>query len=67
MQRGGGGSRPPPAGVHRRYIPKRGSVLKGIVRRMLGLFVFFLPQDGGGGGRVSQAPPPEDGGGELGK
>lgn len=71
----GGGKKPPPRGVHPRYVPKRGSVLKGIVRRMLGLFVFLLPQQGGGGaangsgggGRVRPAAPPVDDGGEQGK
>ncbi|BAF09970.1 Os02g0736700 [Oryza sativa Japonica Group] len=71
----GGGKKPPPPGVHPRYVPKRGSVLKGIVRRMLGLFVFLLPQQGGGGaangsgggGRVRPAAPPVDDGGEQGK
>uniref|UniRef100_J3LGV8 Uncharacterized protein n=1 Tax=Oryza brachyantha TaxID=4533 RepID=J3LGV8_ORYBR len=53
---------PPRPGVHPRYIPKRGSVLKGIVRRMLGLFVFFLPQGGGGGGAAVN-----DGGGGGGR
>ncbi|KAG8072310.1 hypothetical protein GUJ93_ZPchr0006g42687 [Zizania palustris] len=71
---GGGGSRqkpPPPPGVHPRYVPKRGEVLKKIVRGIPGLFVFAPPLGGGGavndgGVRVSPAPPPGGDGAEQG-
>ncbi|TVU28437.1 hypothetical protein EJB05_19954, partial [Eragrostis curvula] len=49
---------PPPAGVHQRYVPKRGAVLKRIVRGMLHCFLLISPPivSSGSGRRVSPAP-----------
>lgn len=63
---GGNGQKPPPPRVHPRYIPKRGGVLKGIVRGIHRLFV-FLPPSGpvsAVGGRVRPAPPSPGPGGD---
>ncbi|CAN6246188.1 unnamed protein product [Urochloa humidicola] len=74
--RAGGGGRdknpPLPQGVHPRYIPKRGSVLKGIVRGVLRSFLLASPPAGGpgnsGGRRVRPAPAEAGGdGAEQGK
>lgn len=68
---GGGQKPPPPPRVHPRYIPKRGAVLKGVVRGMLRLFVFLPPSRPVSAidGRVRPAPPSlgGDGVGEQGK
>ncbi|RLN09910.1 hypothetical protein C2845_PM11G26530 [Panicum miliaceum] len=42
---GGAGNKnnPPPQGVHPRYVPKRGAVLKGIVRGVLRCFLLASP------------------------
>ncbi|CAL5055778.1 unnamed protein product [Urochloa decumbens] len=63
---------PPPQGVHPRYIPKRGSVLKGIVRGVLRCFLLASPPASGpansGGRRVRPAPAEAGGdGAEQGK
>lgn len=51
---------PPPQGVHPRYIPRRGAVLKGIVRGVLRRLLLTSPLAGGpansGGCRVRPAP-----------
>ncbi|KAF8775882.1 hypothetical protein HU200_004074 [Digitaria exilis] len=45
---GGRSKGPPPQGVHPRYVPKRGSVLKGIVRGVLRCFVCASTANTGG-------------------
>lgn len=69
--RGDGNKKPPPPtpGTHPRYIPKRGSVLKGIVRGVLGLISTLIGAPANSGGhRVRPAPPGEGGdGAEQGK
>lgn len=59
------GSKKPTPGPHPRYIPRRGSVLKGIVRGVLGLvFTLISAPANSGGHRVRPAPPaPGEGGG----
>ncbi|KAL6633582.1 hypothetical protein ACP70R_026253 [Stipagrostis hirtigluma subsp. patula] len=58
---GGNCRKPPPPGVHPRYIPERGAVLKGIVRAMLRCFLLISPPMisgpvSSGGRRVRPAP-----------
>jgi hypothetical protein len=58
---------PPPAGVHPRYVPKRGAVLKGIVRRMLSCFLSASPPIIGPANSSSVRPAPAgegEGGGD---
>ena len=67
---GGAGSKnnPPPQGVHPRYVPKRGAVLKGIVRgvlRCLLLLASSAPADSGVR-RVRPAPAEAGAGGDDG-
>nr|TKW41472.1 hypothetical protein SEVIR_1G318500v2 [Setaria viridis] len=69
---GGRDKNPPPQGVHPRYIPKRGAVLKGIVRGVLRRLLLSSPLAGGpansGGCRVRPAPTEAGGdGAEQGK
>ena len=69
---GDGNKKPPPPtpGAHPRYIPKRGSVLKGIVRGVLGLISTLIGAPANSGvHRVRPAPPGEGGddGAEQGK
>ncbi|CAN6280049.1 unnamed protein product [Urochloa humidicola] len=48
----------PPQGVHPRYIPKRGAVLKGIARGVLRSFLLASPlatDEAGGGGAEQRA------------
>ncbi|PWZ24919.1 hypothetical protein Zm00014a_033725 [Zea mays] len=61
-----GSKKPTPGpGAHPRYVPRRGSVLKGIVRGVLGLvFTLISAPANSGGHRVRPAPPPATGGGE---
>ncbi|AQK74672.1 uncharacterized protein LOC100382284 [Zea mays] len=60
------GSKKPTPRAHPRYVPRRGSVLKGIVRGVLGLvFTLISAPANSGGHRVRPAPPPAPGeGGE---
>ncbi|KAJ1280946.1 hypothetical protein BS78_04G270800 [Paspalum vaginatum] len=74
MSCGGGRDRdctkkPPQPGAHPRYIPRRGGVLKGIVRGMLGLISpLIIAPANPGGRRVRPAPAGEGGdGAEQGK
>ncbi|RLM78558.1 hypothetical protein C2845_PM12G26390 [Panicum miliaceum] len=62
---GGAGDKnnPPPQGVHPRYVPKRGAVLKGIVRGVLRCFLPASSAPAGSGGRRVRPAPAEAGAG----
>lgn len=65
---GDGSEKPPPPtpGAHPRYIPKRGSVLKGIVRGVLDLISTPIGAPANSGGhRVRPAPVGEGGDGAV--
>ncbi|KAG2653858.1 uncharacterized protein LOC120657175 [Panicum virgatum] len=71
-RRVGGNSNPPSQGVHPRYyVPKRGAVLKGIVRGVLRCFLLAFSASADSGGRRVRPAPAEagagDGGAEQGK
>lgn len=52
----------PPPGTHPRYVPRRGGVLKGIVRGMLGLISPLITAPANPGGRRVRPAPAGAGG-----